>query len=71
MELYQSGTSVNELQSEYGLATPTIYQWIDIYKKDQASGVSKADMLEIKKQVARLKSENDIFKKALTIFAQK
>ena len=29
VELYQSGTSVNELQSEYGLATPTIYQWIE------------------------------------------
>ena len=71
VELYQSGTPVSDLQSEHGLAAPTIYQWIDLYEKDQESETSKADLLAIKKELARVKSENDILKKALPIFSQK
>lgn len=70
VDLYQSGSSVSELNREYGIATPTIYKWIDLYKQDDR-GTSKADIVALQKRLAKLESENDILKKALTIFAKK
>lgn len=71
VQLYESGTSVTDLTSEYGIASATIYKWNDLYKKDNDTGVSKADLLEMQARIAKLESENDILKKALTIFAKK
>ncbi|AUH38678.1 hypothetical protein CXZ13_15705 (plasmid) [Lactiplantibacillus plantarum] len=34
VQLYESGTSVTDLTSEYGIASATIYKWNDLYKKD-------------------------------------
>lgn len=70
VDLYQSGSSVSELNREYSIATPTIYKWIDLYKQDDR-GTSKADIVALQKRLAKLESENDILKKALTIFAKK
>lgn len=70
VDLYQSGESVSKLNSEYGVAIPTIYHWIDLYKKD-SKGTSNSDVIALQKRLAKLESENDILKKALTIFAKK
>lgn len=73
VQLYESGTSVTDLTSEYGngIASATIYKWNDLYKKDNDTGVSKDDLLEMQARITKLESENDILKKALTIFAKK
>ncbi|KRM05480.1 hypothetical protein FC89_GL001541 [Liquorilactobacillus ghanensis DSM 18630] len=71
VQLYESGTSVTDLTSEYGIASATIYKWNDLYKKDDDTGASKAELLEMQARIAKLESENDILKKALTIFAKK
>ena len=71
VKLYQDGTSVVELTNEYGIANVTIYKWINLYKEDKETGASKADILALQKRLNRLESENDILKKALTIFAKK
>lgn len=31
VELYRSGTSVNQLSSEYGVSEVTIYKWIKLH----------------------------------------
>ncbi|QRZ30004.1 IS981 transposase A [Lactococcus cremoris] len=69
---YHSGQSVvTQLSKEYDVAPATIYKWIDLYSKSNESSISKADFLELKRQLAKVKEERDILKKVLTIFAEK
>ena len=44
---------------------------IDLYSMPNESSVSKADFLQLKKQLAKVTEERDILKKVLTIFAEK
>lgn len=71
VDLHDSGQSVNQLAQEYALAPTTIYKWLDLYAKTDATAISKADYLAVKKQLARVQEERDILKKVLTIFAEK
>ncbi|MGI6156155.1 MAG: transposase [Enterococcus lemanii] len=71
VELYQSGQSVEQLGAEYGLSTQTIYRWIKLYTQNSEIGMTEAEMLVMKKEMARMQEEITILKKALTIFAQK
>ncbi|WP_367365499.1 transposase [Pediococcus parvulus] len=71
VKLYQDGTPVADLTDEYGVSNVTIYKWINLYKEDKGSGISKSDVLALQKRLKQLESENDILKKALTIFAKK
>ena len=71
VELYQSGQSVEQLGAEYGLSTQTIYRWIKLYTQNYEIGMTEAEMLVMKKEMARMQEEITILKKALTIFAQK
>ena len=43
------------------MAPATIYKWIDLYSKSNESSVSKADFLELKRQLAKVKEERDIY----------
>jgi transposase len=72
-ELYNTGKDVNMLSEEYGLPKSTIRQWV-VYDLKKESNPMSAEALEIKalkKQMQDMKEENEILKKALTIFAQK
>ncbi|WP_225418590.1 transposase [Loigolactobacillus iwatensis] len=71
VKLYQDGAPVADLTDEYGVSNVTIYKWINLYKEDKGSGISKSDVLALQKRLKQLESENDILKKALTIFAKK
>ncbi|MBM7545021.1 transposase [Weissella beninensis] len=71
IDFYNSGQSVTQLSKEYSVSPVTIYKWIDLYFKSNESSVSKADFLELKRQLAKVKEERDILKKVLTIFAEK
>ena len=44
---------------------------IDLYSMPNESSVSKADFLQLKRQLAKVTEERDILKKVLTIFAEK
>jgi len=70
VELYQKGTKVAELSRDYGVSTQAIHQWIRLYKPD-TQGNTQAELLALKKQLKDLQEDNEILKKALTIFAQK
>lgn len=71
LDLNQSGQSVEELAEQYGIATQTIYRWKKLYTKNEVTGMTEAEILAMKKEMARIQEENTILKKALTIFAQK
>ncbi len=71
LDLNQSGQSVEELAEQYGIATQTICRWKKLYTKNEATGMTEAEILAMKKEMARMQEENTILKKALTIFAQK
>lgn len=71
VDLYHSGQSVTLLSQEYEVAPAAIYKWIDLYSKSNEKSVSKADFLELKRQLAKVKDERDLLKKVLTIFAEK
>lgn len=74
VELYKTGRKVFELSREYGVSEVTIYKWIK-----QISPIASIDDTDItleeikrmKQEMLRLQEENEILKKAMTIFARK
>ena len=72
VELYRSGTSVNQLSSEYGVSEVTIYKWIKLHSPIEGTNeLTAAEVAAIQKENLRVKQEVEILKKAMTIFAQK
>lgn len=75
VDLYNAGTPVAKLASEYGLIDQTIYKWIKLYspitETDEGETVSMKEFKELQKKLAQLEMENEILKKATAIFAKK
>ena len=75
VDLYNAGTPVVKLASEYGLIDQTIYKWIKLYspitETDEGETVSMKEFKELQKKLAQLEMENEILKKATAIFARK
>ena len=74
VELYHSGSSVKDLSSEYGVSEVTIYAWIKKFtpmETEDGSSVTPNDYAKLQKEMRRLQEENEILKKAMTIFARK
>ena len=66
VDLFKSGMSVSEISSEYGIAKSTINGWIKDVKEIK---VNENEVKALKKEMARIKEENEILKKAMAIFA--
>ena len=74
VELYNSGKTLAELNSEYGLPKSTILTWVNIAKPiaiDDNKIITQADYQAILKKMALIEEENEILKKAMAIFAKK
>ena len=72
VELFKSGMSLAELSSEYGIAKSTINGWVKDVKEIRVSDDEVMTLKEVKalkKEIARIKEENEILKKAMAIFA--
>ena len=72
VELFKSGMSLAELSSEYGIAKSTINGWIKDVKEikiDENEVITLKEVKALKKEMARIKEENEILKKAMAIFA--
>lgn len=66
--------SLAELSSEYGIAKSTLNGWIkDIkeFKMDENEVMTLKEIKALKKEMVRIKEENEILKKAMAIFATK
>lgn len=73
VNLYNSGKSLAELHSEYGVAKSTMKSWIDKTKPveiDNDTTITKEELQKILKENAKIKEENEILKKAITIFTK-
>ena len=74
VDLFKSGMSLAELSSEYGIAKSTINGWVkDVktIKVDENEVITLKEVRALKKEMARIKEENEILKKAMAIFATK
>ena len=72
VELFKSGISLAELSSEYGIAKSTINGWVKDVKEikvDENEVMTLKEVKALKKEMARIKEENEILKKAMAIFA--
>lgn len=73
VELYRKGKAPLEIISEYGLNKTVLYQWIDDRKEVVVENetVTLADIKKFKARIGDLEEENNILKKAMTIFVPK
>ena len=71
VELFKSGMSLAELSSEYSIAKSTINGWIKDVKEikiDENEVMTLKEVKALRKEMARIKEENEILKKAMAIF---
>jgi len=73
VELIQSGKTIREICSEYSLSETAVRSWVKKKAPINIEGdvTSLEEIKKIKKEIARLKEENEILKKAMAIFAVK
>lgn len=74
VDLYHSGKRVSELSREYGIPQTNIHKWIKRYSPIETSTgeiTSNDEIVKLKKQMAQLKEENEILKKAVAIFSKR
>lgn len=72
-----SGRSYKQTSEELGIPSGTLVSWIDSYKKDGQEAFpgkgyvksSDADTMQLRKELAIVREERDILKKALGIFS--
>ena len=72
--LYNSGKSISELTSEYGVSKATVYKWVNLYSPIEIPDgevTTNAEILKLKKQLAEAQEELEILKKAVAIFTKK
>ncbi|WP_094702868.1 transposase [Brevibacillus laterosporus] len=73
VELNHSGQKVKRLSSEYGVSEVTIYKWVKEFTPfgEGEQAITPKEVVAIQKEMLRLKQENEILKKAMSIFAKK
>lgn len=70
--LFKSGMSLAELSSEYGISKSTINGWIKDVKEikiNENEIMTLKEVKELRREMAKIKEENEILKKAMDIFA--
>ncbi|WP_407717507.1 IS3 family transposase [Inconstantimicrobium porci] len=68
VDLYKSGMTLSEISSEYGIAKSTINGWIKDVKEikvDENDVMTLKEVKELKKEMARIKEENEELKSAI------
>ena len=80
VELVESGKSAREVDRELGIASDLVSRWLREFKRSQGKcftgngnlNVSdeQRELLTLKKQLSELKLENEILKKAVSIFSK-
>ena len=76
LEMVREGQQPADLAREYGVAARTIWSWVrqaGLDSGERSDGLTtdeKAELARLKREVARLKEERDILKKAAAWFAQ-
>lgn len=72
VDLFNSGKTYAEISNEYGVPKTTVRQWVNKTNNKENNDKANeniADIKAMKKKMAMLEQENEILKKALSIFA--
>jgi transposase len=75
-ELRDTGKSINEISSEYGMAKQTIINWHKQYKTSGSFKVAdnlsneEKELRQLRKEKKQLRMENDILKQAALILGR-
>jgi transposase len=72
IEVYNSGVyaSMAECARNYNVPEKVFYQWLAASKKNTLPPEDAAEMAKMRKELSRLRQENDILKKAAAYFAK-
>ncbi|HBY21459.1 MAG TPA: hypothetical protein DEG71_10740 [Clostridiales bacterium] len=73
VELYNASKTAKEIESEYGVSSSALNKWVNARKKVKIENeeLTAEEIKELKKEINKLRMENEILKKATAIFAQK
>lgn len=75
VDLYNTGDyTYSSLEGEYGIASATIQRWVKKFSPinpESEDSMSLDELRKLQKEMAKLKEENDILKKAMAILAKK
>lgn len=76
VELWQSSEkSAAEIEQDLGIGVGMLYQWNKVFKKQAAaeadgSAAESAELKRLRRELAIVKEERDILKKAISIFSK-
>lgn len=74
VDLYISKKPASEITREYGISSSVLYKWVKLYspiKTEDGTVTTNKELQKLKKELAKIKEENEILKKAIAIFTQK
>ena len=77
VSLYNNKKPANEIVKEYKISRSALYKWATQFNNTQSFKAKdnrtseEIELIELKKEVAQLKMENDILKQAALIMARK
>lgn len=75
VELYNTTDhTFKSLESEYGVTSATIQRWVKSMtpmNPEDSDTMTPQELAELKKEMARMREENEILKKAMAILAKK
>lgn len=73
VELYRNGKTPSEIMSEYGLGKTALYKWVNERREITVENetMTALDIKKFKNRIRELEEENEILKKAMTIFAKR
>jgi transposase len=75
VELYNTTDhTFKSLESEYGVTSATIQRWVKSMtpmNPEDSDSMTPTELAEMKKEMARMREENEILKKAMAILAKK
>lgn len=70
LKLVATGKTVAEIPREYDIAEQTIYKWKKNNSPVAGNSLTPAQIKRMEKEMARLRQENEILKKAMAIFTK-
>lgn len=76
INLYKSGISIKDIGKEYDIARSTLYGWFNDSKEvrvrvSETETITAKEMKALKKEMDKIKEENEISKKSMVIFGTK
>ncbi len=74
VELYNNKKPACEIIREYGISNSVLYKWVKEYspiKTEDGTVTNNKELQKLKKELNKIREENEILKKAIAIFTQK